>query len=331
MLRPPLALLALALILAACASQPGREEIASRTYVVTGASSGFGRGVATRVGAQGANVVLAARRAAVLEEVAGEIRAAGGQALVVPTDVSRPDQIEALAAAATARFGRIDVWVNNAAVAVIGRFEEIPIEDHARVVDVNLKGVIYGSHAALRRFRAQGGGTLVNIASVEGRVPLAYHASYSATKHAVIGLGNALNQELRLGGLGGRIAVSTVLPWAVDTPFWQHAGNYSGRTPRMVLMDGPDEVVNAIIRVSVRPTSELAVGWKAKGAVLGERIWPGLAERIAGDVVHRAQMERGAPAASTTGSLYAPVAEGTGVAGNARARMEREDQPNSSQ
>jgi hypothetical protein len=93
----------------------------------------------------------------------------------------------------------------------------------------------------------------------------------------------------------------------------------------MVLMDGPDEVVDAIIRVSVRPTSELAVGWKAKGAVLGARVWPGLAERIAGDVVHRAQMESGAPAPPTAGSLYAPVMEGTGVAGNARARMERED------
>ncbi|WP_236033336.1 SDR family NAD(P)-dependent oxidoreductase [Belnapia mucosa] len=321
-MRPSI-LLAL-LCLGACAAQPGRPEIAGRSFVVTGASSGFGRGVALGLGAQGGHVVLAARRAQVLEEVAAQIRAAGGEALVVPTDVSRADQVEALAAAAIGRFGRIDAWVNNAGVAAIGRFEEIPVEDHDRVVDVNLKGVIHGSHAALRQFRRQGFGTLVNIASVEGRVPLAYHASYAATKHAIIGLGAALNQELRLARQN-RIAVSTVLPWAVDTPFWQHTANYSGGTPRMVTMDGPEEVVRAIIRVSIHPQKELAVGWKANGAVLGHRIWPGLAEHIAGNVVHRVQIETAPPAPPTTGSLYAPVMEGTGVAGEARGRMARED------
>lgn len=206
-----------------------RERIAGRTYVVTGASSGFGRGVAERLGAMGANVVLAARRAPALEEVAAVVRAGGGQALVVPTDVSDAAAVEALARAAEARFGRVDVWVNNAGVGSLGRFEEVPVEDHARVVAVNLNGVIFGSHAALRRFRAQGHGTLVNVASVEGRVPLPYHASYAATKHAVVGLGTALNGELRLNGLAERIRVVTVMPWAADTPFWENAGNHTGR------------------------------------------------------------------------------------------------------
>jgi short-subunit dehydrogenase len=315
--------------LAGCAapSQLGRsdrERVAGRTFVVTGASSGFGRGVALKLASYGANVVLAARRTEVLEEVAAEARAAGGRPLVVTTDVGRPDQVERLAAAAVERFGRIDVWVNNAGVGAIGRFEDVPVEDHARIVDTNFKGVIYGSHAALRHFRRQGFGTLVNVASVEGKVPLAYHASYAATKHAVLGLGAALNQELRLGGTEA-IKVTSVLPWAVDTPYWQHTGNYSGGTPRMYMMDGPQETVDAIVWVSLHPRKEYAVGWKAEGAVLGDRIWPGLAERIAGDVVQRAQIETAPPAAPTAGSVHEPMRAGTAVEGNARARMARED------
>lgn len=326
----PLARVALlAVMLSGCGvpSDPwrgDRQRIVNRTYVVTGASSGFGRGVALKLGSYGANVVLAARRTAVLGEVADQVRSAGGQALVVTTDVSRAEDVERLAHAAVDRFGRIDVWINNAAVGVIGRFEDVPVADHARVVDVNLKGVIYGSHAALKQFRAQGYGTLVNIASVEGRVPLAYHASYAATKHAVVGLDAALNQELRLAG-ADTIKVATVLPWAVDTPFWEHAGNYSGGTPRMVMMDGPQQVVDAIVRVSIYPRKELAVGWKAKGTVLGEQIWPGLSEQIAANVVDRVQRQTAPAAPPTDGSLFEPMAAGTTVEGGARARMERED------
>ena len=316
-------------VLAGCAApsrlgQSDRDTVAGRTYVVTGASSGLGRGVALELASYGAAVVLAARRTEALDRVAEEVRAAGGRPLVVTTDVSQPDQVQRLADAAVERFGRIDVWVNNAAVGAIGRFEDIPLEDHARVVDVNLKGVIYGSHAALRQFRRQGSGTLVNVASVEGRVPLAYHASYAATKHAVLGLGAALNEELRLSGMDA-IKVAAVLPWAVDTPFWEHTANYSGGTPRMYRMDGAQEVVDAIVWVSVHPREEYAVGWKARGSVLGARIWPGLTERIAGDLVHRAQVETALPAPPTAGSLHEPTRSGTAVEGGARARMERED------
>lgn len=329
-LIPLVAMAMLSMLLTSCAApsrlgQSDREQIAGRTFVVTGASSGVGRGVALKLASYGANVVLAARRAEVLDDVAAQARAAGGQPLVVPTDVSRPDQVERLAGAAVERFGRIDVWVNDAAVAAIGRFEDIPVEDHARVVDVNLKGYLYGSHAALRQFRRQGFGTLVNVASVEGRVPLAYHASYAATKSAILGFGAALNQELRLSGTD-TIKVASVLPWALDTPFWEHTANYSGGTPRIYTMDDPKGTVDAVVWVAIHPTKEYAVGWKAQGALLGDRIWPGLAERIAAGVVHRAQVETAPPAPPTPGNLYEPMRSGTAVEGGARARMEREDQ-----
>lgn len=321
----PRLLLIIALLLPAACAMPApsahdRAAVTGRIWVVTGASSGIGRGVAERAGALGARVVLAARRAEALEEVAAVVRAAGGEALVVPTDVAHPDAVEALAAAAEGRFGRIDVWFNNAGVAPIGRFEDIPPAHHARTVEVNLNGVIFGSHAALRRFRAQGFGTLLNMASVEGRVPLAYHASYAATKHGIIGLDGALRQELRLGGLD-RVRLVTIMPWAVDTPFWANAGVHMGRAPRAPAMDPARDVADAIVWAAIHaPSGEFPVGFKAGAAVLGAQLAPGLTNRIAADAIHRMQMQQAPPVPDRPGNLFAPSPAPPTVEGGFRAR-----------
>ena len=131
------------------------------TVVITGASSGFGRGVALRLAQQGCNLVLAARRGHLLEQLAAEC---GRNAIAVHCDVGDPNDVEKLAAAAIAKFNRIDVWINNAGVAALGAFERIPLEDHLRVMQTNLGGAIAGSHVALRHFRQVGAGTLVNVA-----------------------------------------------------------------------------------------------------------------------------------------------------------------------
>jgi short-subunit dehydrogenase len=322
-------LLFFVLALSGCAvsthlSRSHLAQVSGRTYVVVGASSGFGKGVALRLGELGGNVVLAARRTDLLEQVASEIDASGGRALVVTTDVSDPAQVEALATATEQRFGRIDVWMNIAGVGANGRFWDVPVADYSRVVDVNLKGVIYGSHAALRRFVAQGHGTLVNMGSVESEAPLAYHATYAATKAGVLNLGRALNEELRHSGHGKTIKVATVMPWAVDTPFFEHQANYSGRADRMALMDGPEKVIQALVWISLNPREELPVGWKAQMAVSGHNLMPDLTERISANV-HRAELERGTPTPPTSGSLHRPIFEGTGVEGGVRARMNQED------
>ncbi|MBB5709889.1 SDR family NAD(P)-dependent oxidoreductase [Sphingomonas xinjiangensis] len=316
--------------LSACAvnTHLGRSDlqrIAGKTYVVTGASSGFGRGVAEMLGRERANVVLAARRANVLEEVAAVIRASGGQALVIPTDVSDPAQVERLARETVARFGRIDVWINDAAVGTIGRFEEIPIADHARAVDVNLKGVIYGSHHAVRQFKAQGHGVLINLGSVESQVPLAYHASYAATKAGIWALGRAMNEELRKAGYKKRIQVVTIMPWAADTPFWDHAANYSGHKGRMAALDPPEKVVQAIVWASLHPREEVPVGWKAQAVSAFHTITPDLVEAVSGNIAHAEQMRKAAPQAPGPGAMHQPMAEGTSVDGGVRARMKAED------
>lgn len=300
--------------------------ISGRTYVVTGASSGFGRGVALHLGARGANVVLAARRTELLEDAAAEIRASGGRALVVTTDVSCPEDVEQLEAAAIEQFGRIDAWINNAGLGAIGPFWDIPLADHGRLVDINLNGVIYGSHVALRRFRTQGEGTLVNVGSIESEVPLALHASYAASKAGIRHLGRALNEELRLAGLD-RVHVSTVMPWGADTPFDVHAANHSGHTPQLISPDDPSKVVEAIVRMSLQPRDELAVGWKSKAAYAGHRLMPDLGTRAAANLFQRAQMDEAPPAPPTSGALHEPIQAGRRVEGTVRERMRRENAP----
>jgi len=300
--------------LSACASlsDSDRQAIAGKTYVITGASSGFGRGTALALGAMHANVVIAARRTNVLEDVATQIRAAGGNALVVTTDVSHPDEMVRLRDAAVAKFSRIDVWINDVGVGVIAPFTNAPIEDYSRLVDVNFKSVVYGTYVALQQFERQRSGTLVNVGSIDSEVPLAYQAAYSATKAAVLSLSRALNEELRLAGLR-HVHVAVIMPWASNTPWWDHAANYSGKRPNMIGMDDPQKIVNAMVWLSLHPQEELSVGWKAKGSYISHHLLPDLTERISADLAHRYQMETPPPASPTKGTLYDPMQQGQDV------------------
>lgn len=308
--------------LAGCAHH---ESIQGKVIVITGASSGFGKGVAQRLADKGAHIVLAARRAQLLEYLAHDVEKRGGQALVVPTDVGKEEDVERLADAALTRFGRIDVWINDAGVGVLGRFDEIPLADHARLVQTNLMGTIYGSHFALRQFRKQGSGALINIASISGKIGTPYYGSYSATKFGIVGLGQALNQELRLNDLGKRIHVTTINPMPFDTPFWEHAANYTGHSPRAYPMYDPDKVVEAVVDAVLHPTKEVTVPWSGKWSVLFHRLMPDTSERLFGSLVHKALIDDAPPIPNTTtGALHHPMASGTEVRGRVNERMEAE-------
>lgn len=198
-----------------------------KTIVITGASSGIGKGTALKFAGAGANVVLAARRGELLEELAVECQAAGGRALAVPTDVSKEADIANLTRQAVSTFGRIDVWINNAGSGTVGRFEEIPLAEHVQVIETDLIGTIYGCHYALNQFRKQGGGNLINVASVIGKIPSPYFASYTAAKHGVVGLSESLRQELNVNHVR-HIFVCTVMPMSMDTPFFEHAAAHTG-------------------------------------------------------------------------------------------------------
>jgi short-subunit dehydrogenase len=300
-----------------------QRSLGGKTIVITGASSGFGRGAAVELAKRGANVVVAARRGDVLDEVAASIAADGGSALAVVTDVSERPDVDRLAAATIERFGGFDVWVNNVGVGALGAFWEIPVEDQARVIDVNLKGLVYGAHVALRHFVGRQSGTLINVGSVDSEVPIAFQATYAATKAGVLSLSRSLNEELRLGGHAA-IKVGTIMPWAVDTPWWTHAANYTGHAPRMASMDDPSIVVDAIVAACEDPKEEQPVGWKAHGANISHHLFPDLTERFSASVFQR-EVDKASRAPMTSGSIHEPMTEGTSVDGGIRERMRRED------
>lgn len=304
-------------------SKRGQAKVSQKTFVIVGASSGLGRGVAEQLGAYHAQVVIAARRTELMEDVARRITAAGGKAVVVTMDISRPEDVQRLADEAVKHFGKVDVWINNAGVGVIGRFWEIPQQDMARLIDINLKGFIYGTHTALKLFLAQGHGTIINLGSVESEVPQAYHSAYAASKAAIRSLGIAINQELRLHDKK-KIKVVTVEPWATDTPWFAHAANYSGGTPQMIAIDGPEKVVNAIIWSSLHRRKELPVGGKGKLAHRMHQLFPRTVERLTANVAHRRQMKLAPPAPDTEGSLYKSTDKGSGISGGMRQRLKQE-------
>lgn len=207
------------------------RKLEDAVAVITGASSGIGRATATMLAERGTRVVLAARDELSLAEVGALCEAAGAEALIVPTDVSDADAVDALGARAVERFGRVDVWINNAGVIAYGHFEDIPLEVYRHVIETNFFGQVNGARAALRCFRAQDAGVLINMASVWARVSSPYVSAYVASKFAIRAFSACLRQEL---ADAPDIHVVTILPQSVDTPIYAHAANYTGRAVKPV-------------------------------------------------------------------------------------------------
>jgi Short-chain alcohol dehydrogenase of unknown specificity len=181
--------------------------VAGKVAVVTGASSGIGEATARMLAAQGARVVLGARRAERLETLAEEIRAAGGEAVWRATDVTNRADLEALVSLARDTWGRVDVLVNNAGVMPLSPLERLKVDEWDQMVDVNIKGVLYGIAAALPPMKAQGAGHVINVASTGGHEVVATGAVYCATKFAV----RAISEGLRLES-SGDIRVTVITP-----------------------------------------------------------------------------------------------------------------------
>lgn len=186
-------------------------DIRGKVVAITGASSGIGEATALRLAAHGAVLSLGARRTDRLETLATNIREHGGEALVQSLDVTRRDSVESFIRSTVERFGRIDVLVNNAGVMPLSRMADGKVDEWERMVDVNVKGVLFGIGAALPVMHAQQSGHIVNVSSVAGRFVFPTAAVYCATKFAVHALSEGLRQESPF------LRVTTIAPGAVES------------------------------------------------------------------------------------------------------------------
>lgn len=241
--------------------------------VVTGASSGIGAATARRLAAEGYAVVVAARRRERLDALAAEIRERGGEALVVDGDIARLEDCQALIRQAAA-WGRVEVLVANAGFGHVGPFDEMKDEEIRRLIDVNVLGVLRTVKETIPLFKQNGGGKIVIIGSVLSRIATSYNAVYTATKHAVIGLADALRLELH----GTGIRVIAILPGYTATEFFDVALHRVKRAADAVrntfIMASPDDVAAVIARRIRSPRAETVIGALNLGIVLLARWCP---------------------------------------------------------
>ncbi|MFK4808768.1 SDR family oxidoreductase [Devosia sp. ZW T5_3] len=188
--------------------------IQNKIIAITGAGRGIGRATALHLAARGARLVLGARSETELEAVADEIEAAGGKAVFLVTDVTQRSNLEALVRLACDRFGRLDVIINNAGIGPISRFDALQVEDWDTMIDVNLRGTLYGIAAALPVFGRQQKGHVVNVLSTAGIKIVPTMGVYAATKNALRTATEALRQEA-----GSNLRVTEISPGFIDTTF----------------------------------------------------------------------------------------------------------------
>jgi NAD(P)-dependent dehydrogenase (short-subunit alcohol dehydrogenase family) len=206
------------------------KPVSDQTIVITGATSGIGLATAREASRRGARLLLAARNLRALEEIARDIRLAGGEVEVCAADVAEQSGIDRIAAAAIARFGGFDSWVNDAAAATYGATSDIPMADQRRIFDVNYHGLMMGSLAALRHLREKGG-AIVNLGSVLSDRAMIYQGPYSAAKAAVQAATDALRMEVERDG--APVSITLIKPASINSPYPEHARNYMNAPPRL--------------------------------------------------------------------------------------------------
>jgi NADP-dependent 3-hydroxy acid dehydrogenase YdfG len=198
------------------------KNIEGKVVVTTGASSGLGNATARHLSAQGGIVVLGARRVDLITALADDLATQGGKALAIATDVTHYDQVQKLVDAAVQTYGRVDVMINNAGVAPISQLERIKVDEWDQMIDVNIKGVLYGIAAALPYMKQQKAGHILNVSSVAAYTITPATAVYSATKQAVRALSEGLRQEVKPYNIRTTVispgAIATELPNGVSEP-----------------------------------------------------------------------------------------------------------------
>lgn len=267
--------------------RPLREQVA----VVTGASQGIGRETCLQLASRGASVVAAARNEEALGTLAEQVERLGGGIEPVVADVAEYAQVQRIGQRAVERFGRIDTWINNAAVSIYATVEQLEPEEMERLVKVNLLGQMYGSRVAVRLMRPQRRGTIINVGSALSDRAVPLQSAYVATKHAVAGFSEALRLELMADHSG--IDVVLIEPSSMNTPLFTFARSKLGVQPMPVPpVYDPSVVAEAICHAAEHGGREIVVGGWGKLLTLGQWLSPSLVDRymIQGGRMFRQQL-----------------------------------------
>jgi NAD(P)-dependent dehydrogenase (short-subunit alcohol dehydrogenase family) len=293
------------------------DRLPGKVAIVTGASSGVGRAIAAAYAAEGARVALLARDPVALGAAADEIRRAGGIVEALPVDVADSDAVDAAAAEVVARWGQIDIWVNNAMVSVFSPVAEMTAAEYRRVIEVNYLGYVHGTLAALRYMRQRDAGLIMQIGSALAYRSIPLQSAYCASKAAIRGFTDSVRCEL-LHDRSGIEITQLHLP-AVNTPQFEVVRNRLPGHPQPVPpIYQPEVIAEAAVWATLHPRRETWVGWPTVKAILGQRLAPGLLDRYAArrgwDSQHTTDLPAGHPVAHDD-NVDAPVLRDRGTHG----------------
>lgn len=235
-------------------------KLKDKVALITGGSKGIGRSIAIAFAEEGADVILVARNQEHLENVAGEVRQKGRQALPVPCDVSSAQAVQKLAAKVKDSYDRLDILVNNAGISKRSRFLDYDDETWFEVIRINLFGVYLCTKAFLTMMQNEGAGRIINIASVAGKAPVPFNTAYGASKHGVLGLTKSLASELALSGYE-KITVNAICPFFVDTEMFRGPQGYIAQMTKMSGQSEDDlieKIVGSNLQKRVLDSEEVA-------------------------------------------------------------------------
>jgi short-subunit dehydrogenase len=254
------------------------KPLSEQVMVITGATSGIGLCTARMAAKRGARLVLAARNQDALGKLCHELSTASTQCYYVVADVGKLDDVRRIASEALGAFGSFDTWVNNAAISIYGRLEDIPIEDQRQLFETNFWGLVYGSLIAARTLKIHGG-ALINLGSTLSDRAIPLQGIYCASKHAVKGYTDAFRMELEAED--APVSVSLIKPAAIDTPYKDHARNYLDIEPENPPpVYAPDAVAQAILYCAENTVRDVFVGGAAKAHSLAGKFAPRTFDKV---------------------------------------------------
>jgi short-subunit dehydrogenase len=288
----------------------------TEVVVITGASAGVGRATVRKFAKHGALIGLIARGRDGLNAAAAEVQAVGGRAIVLPVDVSHPDELEAAAEQVEKEFGPIDIWVNNAMTSVFSPIKEMTADDFKRVTEVTYLGYVYGTLAALKRMLPRDRGTIVHVGSALAYRSIPLQAAYCASKHAVLGFFASLRTELLHDH--SNVHTTMVQMPALNTPQFGWVKSRLARKAQPVPpIFQPEVAARAIYYAAHHPRRrEYYAGWSTVKAIFGNKLAPSLADEYLARTGYDAQQYDGPEDPQRANNLYEPVAGDHGAHGD---------------